>query len=99
MSEPRTECRTPTPNKNSTTIPSWKFEILEVVILQLVGETSSAGMPFSELSEKVRDELSDDILAKLGSLAWHVTTVKLELEVRGKLRRLNEVTPQRLVLN
>ena len=28
---------------------------------------------------------------------WYVTTVKLELEVRGEIRRVKDVTPQRLM--
>ncbi|MFK8032606.1 MAG: hypothetical protein AB8B94_00560 [Hyphomicrobiales bacterium] len=97
-SEPRTECRTPTPNKNSTTIPSWKFDALAKLVLQVVADANSVGLLFSELPDRVREELSSDVLDKLGSLGWHVTTVKLELEVRGDLRRIAGVTPQRLVL-
>ncbi|MEP0519532.1 MAG: hypothetical protein ABJO09_05100 [Hyphomicrobiales bacterium] len=96
--EPRTECRTPTPDKSSTTIPTWKYEVLETAILQTVDEAGHEGLLFSDLPENVRDKLSSDALEKMGSLGWHVTTVKLELEVRGVLKRLDGVKPQRLVL-
>lgn len=96
--EPRTECRTPTPDKNSTTIPTWKFDVLETAILQVVDAAGPDGLLFSALRENVRAKLSPDTLENLGSVGWHVTVVKLELEVRGALKRLDGVSPQRLVL-
>ena len=44
----------------------------------------------------VRDALDENSLKRLGSLGWHLTTVRLELEVRGEIARLPKVTPLRL---
>jgi len=55
------------------------------------------GLAFAELPGAVEASLSDDERARLGSVAWYTTAVKLELEVRGELRRLPGVRPQRLV--
>lgn len=96
--ELRTKCRTPTPNKSATTILSWKFEALEYAIVKCVGEAGAEGFLFSKLPERVQTKLSADTLEKLGSIGWHVTTVKLELEVRGVLKRKDGESPQRLVL-
>ena len=55
-------------------------------------------MPFSALPSRVRERLSEEELGKLGSVGWHATTVKLELEVRGEISRVAGVTPQQLKL-
>lgn len=34
----------------------------------------------------------------MGKLGWHVVTVKLELEVRGEIRRTSDKSPQILTL-
>lgn len=41
-----------------------------------------------DLRDAVGAELSPDQLERLGKLGWHVVTVKLELEVRGEIARL-----------
>lgn len=98
VTEPRTRCRTPTPNKSATNIPTWKFEALKNAILKIVGEAGPKGLLFSKLPERARAELSAEVLEKLRSIGWHATTVKLELEVRGALKRLRKATPQCLAL-
>lgn len=98
-SEPRTECRTPAVDKPGTTrIPTWKFDLLRGHILQLVGEAGDEGLPFKDLKGLVAERLGDDEKARLGSIGWHTTTVKLEMEVAGDISRLDGVSPQRLVL-
>ena len=39
----------------------------------------------------------EDERAALGNVMWYTTTVKLEMEVAGEIRRVDGVTPQRLV--
>lgn len=56
---------------------------------------SEPGILFTDLTKKVASKLSKADQAKVGSLMWYVTTVKLELEVRGELRRVRGVTPLR----
>ena len=97
--EPRTECRTPNPDKPGTTrIPTWKFELMKTHILAVVEEAGAEGVVFKDLSGLVGERLGDEEKAKLGSLGWHCTTVKLELEVAGDISRLDGVSPQRIVL-
>ncbi len=82
----RVVCRTPTPGKKGITrIPSWKFDCIKLAILACLQETQ---IPFAELTDTVRKCLSSEELNNMGSLGWHVATVKLELEVRGEIRRL-----------
>ncbi|HHB80395.1 MAG TPA: hypothetical protein ENK83_01415 [Aliiroseovarius sp.] len=95
----KTECRTPTPGRDGATrIPTWKFDALRAAILDAVGAAGGTGLPFADLPAEVATRLDDTLRAKLGSVSWHTTTVKLELEVRGELARLPGSGPQRLVL-
>ena len=45
----------------------------------------------------VADRLSEDVRQRLGSVAWHTTTVKLNMEVDGELERVAGAKPQHLV--
>ncbi|MEM7440393.1 MAG: hypothetical protein AAF393_12400 [Pseudomonadota bacterium] len=78
-------CRTPNQDKPGVTnIPEWKFNALRAAILQ---ELAAGDVPFSELGKRAAQHLSEEDLSNLGSVGWHVTTVKLELEVRGEIGR------------
>lgn len=82
----RVVCRTPTLGKKGVTrIPRWKFESIRKVILASLMENRA---PFAQLTDTVRNRLSTEELNNMGSLGWHVATVKLELEVRVEIRRL-----------
>lgn len=88
-------CRTPAKGRDGVTnIPAWKFDLLRGHILDI----AAAPVAFADLPRLVGERLTADEAARLGSLGWHVTTVKLELEVRGELRRLDGA-PQRLRAN
>ena len=89
-------CRTPAIDRDGVTnIPKWKFEALEAAILGVLNE---GDCPFADLKEEVRMRMDGDDLERLGSLGWHLTTVKLEMEVRGDIKRLVGVSPQMLTL-
>jgi len=97
--EPKTPCRTPAEGRDGVTnIPTWKFDLLRRHILDVVGEAGAEGYAFADLSGAIAPRLSEDEASRLGKLGWHVTTVKLELEVAGELARMPKVAPQRLVL-
>ena len=89
-------CRTPTPGKKPTRIERAKFERLRRAILACVPR-STPGVEFQKLPSLVRARLTRSERASIGSLNWYVTVVKLELEVRGELRRIAGSQPQRLV--
>ncbi len=94
--EERIACRTPTKGRDGVTnIPKWKFDAIRQAILAVL---KRGELPFSELREAVRQEMSQGDLSKLGSLGWHVTSVKLELEVRREIERIPGKAPQRLKL-
>lgn len=89
-------CRTPAIGRDGTTnIPAWKFDCIRQAILE---ELSQADYLWSELTERVRARLTSEELAAMGKLGWHVVTVKLELEVRGEIRRTSDKSPQILTL-
>ncbi len=90
-------CYTPTKGRdNATRIPQWKYECVRRAILDVLGESEGGQVAFKNLAEQVKDHLTSNQLAKLGSLGWHVTTVKLNMEVDGELERVPRKTPQTL---
>ncbi len=94
---PKVPCRTPAKGRDGVTnVPLWKFDTVRSAILDAVASAGSGGLPFSALPAAVSDRLSDADARDLGSLGWHVTTVKLELECRGELQRMKGISPQRL---
>ena len=96
MAEEKVACRTPNPDKPGVTnIPVWKFDVLRAAIL---AELSEADVAFSELTTRVAARVSDADKARMGSMGWHVTTVKLEMEVRGEIVRVAGTAPQVLTL-
>lgn len=86
-------CRTPTPGKAPTSIDGWKFDLVRGAILAAL---ANGPVLFKDLPDMVRNRLTRDALARLGSIMWYVTTVKLELEVRGEVVRAPGKGPQRL---
>lgn len=88
-------CRTPTPNKTPTRIARAKFDPIRRAILRTL-KPAGAGTLFAELPALVEARLSPAERVRVGSIPWIVTTVKLELEVRGEIRRLPG-SPQRLL--
>jgi hypothetical protein len=90
----RVACRTPAKGRDGVTnIPEWKFEAVRNALRAVL---SGGEVPFQGLSDRVRTQMTDDDLERLGSVGWHVTTVKPELEVRGEIERLPG-SPQRLI--
>ena len=88
----KTACRTPTKGRDGVTnIPTWKYVAVRRGILDVLAQ---GDCPWGQLIDKVRAELTTDELDKMGSLGWHVTSVKLELEVRGEIERLDVKGPQ-----
>ena len=89
-------CETPTPGKQPTRIDRWKYDLVRKAILRAVPKRGD-GLKFRELSSLVKARLSAEDLKNLGSVSWYVTTVKLDLEVRNQIRRVDGVKPQRLL--
>lgn len=88
-------CRTPTPGAKPTRIDSWKFDLIRRAVLESVSPEEE-GTLLVDLPKLVTNQLSEEDRDRIGSVGWYTTTVKLELEVRGELQRLEGVKPQRL---
>ncbi len=97
--ENKVVCETPTPGKAPTRIPRWKYDAVAAAILHAVRQAGQKGLAFADLCDAVRVRLSPEDLAQLGSVSWHVTTVKLDLEAKGRVARVPTIQPQRLVLS
>ena len=91
----KTLCETPTAGKNPTRIDSWKYDLIAAAIMDVLPNTSP-GVPFKELPSLVGEKLGDE-REKIGSMAWYTTTVKLDLEVKGKIKQVDGLKPQHLM--
>lgn len=97
MKEPRVACRTPAKGREgASNIPEWKFVAVRAAILNSL---AGGPMTITALKDAVGARLSEAELEKLGSVLWHVMTVKLELEVRGEIARVKATKPQQLCLS
>lgn len=94
--EEKVICETPTPGKQPTRIDRWKYDVVRRAILEAVPKDGE-GLAFRDLPAEVAKRLSTDERSRLGSVPWYTTTVKLDLEVKGELRRVQGVVPQRLL--
>jgi len=65
--------------------------------MDAVDHAGPDGIYFKDLAEAVKTRLSQSQLKTLGSLGWHVTVVKLELEAAGDLIRAQGKGPHRLL--
>lgn len=93
--EAKVTCRTPTPGKQGTNIPKWKYDAIRKAIIKAVPR-SGDGIPFRDLAGLVKKNLSDDHRRRMGSIPWYTVTVKLDMEVNGELCRIDGSSPQRL---
>ena len=90
----KTPCRTPA-GSSATNIPSWKYDCVSKAVQATLAD---GPRPASELVEAVRERLDKAELDDLGALGWHVTTVRLEMEVRGEITRDPDKKPLTLLL-
>jgi hypothetical protein len=77
----------PDPGKEAPRIDVWKYELVKTAILDTVPQNEE-GVPFKTLADRVAEQLSAEELEDLGSVGWYTTTVKLDLEARGLLKRV-----------
>jgi len=88
-------CATPTPGKQPKRIDKWKYDRLRKEILRIL-PARGEGTAFRDLPALVERNLTPDERARVGSIMWYVTTVKLDMETKGEIERVADVTPQRL---
>jgi len=75
--------------KQGVNISKEKYEIIRKAILSTLGQHKE--MPFMKLSRAVEKEMRGNFE---GSVTWYVTTVKLDLEARGEVKRVPNSRPQ-----
>jgi hypothetical protein len=92
----RIQLRHPDRTKASPRIEQWKYEAIKRAILRVVPR-KAPGVPFADLAAGVSRQLTRTERLKVGSIGWYTTSVKLDLEARGFLRRVRNTTPQRLI--
>ncbi|WP_308917064.1 DUF6958 family protein [Jannaschia sp. LMIT008] len=85
----RTPCRTPA-GKSATNIPTWKFDACRAALL---AELTGGPVPAKDIAARAGERLSAPDRDALGALGWHMTTVRLEMEVRRELERIPGQTP------
>ena len=75
--------------KQGVNISREKYEIIcEAILAALQGKKE---MTFMNLSRAVEKQVNGNFE---GSVTWYVTTVKLDLEARGKIKRIPHSRPQ-----
>jgi hypothetical protein len=75
--------------KQGVNISREKYEtICEAILSALQGKQE---MTFMDLSRAVEKQVNGNFE---GSVTWYVTTVKLDLEARGKIKRVHHSRPQ-----
>jgi len=94
--EEKIPCKTPIPRKKTVNIPAWKYNLVSKVILKAAPKREP-GILFKKLPAAVDKLLSVKQKEKLGSLGWYTTTVKLDMEIKGSIRRVSEASPQRFI--
>ena len=75
--------------KQGVNISKEKYEIICKAILSTLNDRKE--ITFMNLSRAVEKEVNGNFE---GSVTWYVTTVKLDLEARGKIKRVPNSRPQ-----
>lgn len=78
-----------------TRIDGVKYEVIRRAILAVVPR-SAKGITFKELPSAVDAWLAKNHKDWTGSVPWYTTTVKLDLEARGMIARIEGERPQRV---
>jgi hypothetical protein len=81
--------------EGGTRIDAAKYEAVKKAILKAVPK-SERGIEFRELGAAVEEHLPGGKIPGGGSIMWYVTTVKLDLESRGLIERVERSRPQRV---
>jgi hypothetical protein len=75
--------------KQGVNISKEKYEIIRKAILSIM--CTQKEMTFRKLTRAVEKEVDGQFE---GSVTWYVTTVKLDLEARGEVKRVPHSRPQ-----
>jgi Family of unknown function (DUF6958) len=72
-----------------------RYEPIRRAILASVPRTTR-GVTFSELVTAVKDQVPTRLFPRRGSVSWYTKVVQLDLEATGQIKRIPDVTPQRM---
>jgi hypothetical protein len=75
--------------KQGVNISKEKYEIIRKAIFSTLKQNKE--MPFMKLARAVEKEMRGKFD---GSVTWYVTTVKLDMEARGEVKRVPNSRPQ-----
>ena len=79
----------PDPIKQGVRIAKEKYDIVREAILDNL--RAYGPLTFTQLGNLLEDQLQKDFD---GSVMWYYTTVKLDMEARGEIRRVPKSKPQ-----
>ncbi len=84
-------------NKGSRGFPvtEVKYEPIRKAILASLPR-STKGITFKELVAQVATRVPKELFPKSGSVSWYTKVVQLDLEAKGIVERVPDVTPQRV---
>lgn len=89
-------CENPVREKKPIRIDRWKYDAVHKAILSSLSRKGE-GTLFSDLASHVKSRLASDVRDRIGSVEWYTTTVKLDMEAKGEVRRVKGTRPQRLL--
>jgi hypothetical protein len=79
--------------KAGVSISKEKYDLIRAAILESL--SLYCELTFSELRDQVSEKLKDTFV---GSISWYYTTVKLDVEARGEIVRIDYSSPQKIKL-
>jgi hypothetical protein len=79
--------------RQSVKIEQTKYDVIRNAVIETLKRNGS--MTFTELADLIEVELQGEVD---GSVTWYFTTVKLDLEARGEIRRVPFSKPQKIEL-
>lgn len=86
MAKEMFETLNPDPTKQGTRVTKAHYDSYKEALLKVIPKTQE-GIAFSDLSKAVKDHIASDLLENT-SAGWWTTTVKLDLEARGLIERI-----------
>jgi len=86
--------RNPGRGKKGPRIDSARYEAMKAALLDVIPRKGE-GVTFASLPDLVKKKLPRSLFEG-ASIQWYATTVKLDLEARGLVKRVAGVSPQRL---
>ncbi len=94
QAEPKISCRSPDSEKQ-VPVFKWKFDAIREALLKVV-PTDDNGVETASLRTLVTEQLPEEHIEHLGNIAWLTESVRLEMEVRGELTRVEGSKPTRI---